>query len=147
MHRADRYQTAEEMRDAIEEVLAGRDTAVFPAQPVPPVAVRHTPQPLPRGLRKERPVPRLRIRRPLRAMVLLAAAVCTYVITGSHAPARSPVGALSLIGETMSEARSSAQAVGVGIQPIRYRVCHRPGTPVGRVCEQTPSPGSQVGPS
>ncbi|MEU8975533.1 hypothetical protein AB0D11_41060 [Streptomyces monashensis] len=137
-HRADRYQTAEEMRDAFEEVLAGRATAVFPALPVPPVTVRHTRQPLPRGPRKERPVPRLRIHRPLHAMVLLAAVACTYVITGSRAPARPPVGAPSLIGETTSEARANAQAVGVRIQPIRYRVCHRPGTPVGRVCEQTP---------
>ncbi|WP_369393337.1 PASTA domain-containing protein [Streptomyces sp. CG1] len=76
--------------------------------------------------------------------VLLAAAACIYVITGSRAPARPRVAAPWLMGETMSEARSSAQAVGVRVQPVRHRVCPHPGTPVGRVCEQTPSPGSQV---
>ncbi|OLZ70528.1 hypothetical protein AV521_15530 [Streptomyces sp. IMTB 2501] len=76
--------------------------------------------------------------------VLLAAAACTYMITGSHAPARPRVAAPSLIGDTMNEARSSAQAVGLRVQPIRHRACPHPGTPVGRVCEQTPSPGSQV---
>jgi hypothetical protein len=100
--------------------------------------------PPPRDPRKERPVRRRRIRRALRAMVLLAAAVCTYVIFGSHAPARSRVAAPSLIGETMTEARSSAQGAGLRVQPIRHRMCPHPGTPVGRVCEQTPSPGSQV---
>ncbi|MEU7057583.1 PASTA domain-containing protein [Streptomyces sp. NPDC046197] len=63
------------------------------------------------------------------------------VITGSHAPARPRVAAPSLIGETMNEIRSSAQAAGVRVQSIRHRVCPHPGTPVGRVCEQTPSAG------
>jgi hypothetical protein len=36
--------------------------------------------------------------------VLLAAAVCTCVITRSHAPARPRGTAPSLIGETMNEA-------------------------------------------
>ncbi|MET8956037.1 protein kinase [Streptomyces sp. NPDC004533] len=142
---ADRYQTAEEMRDAIGEVLAGRATAVTSPLPDPPATVRHTQLPPPRDPRRERPVRRRRIRRQLQAMAgLLAAATCTYVISGSHAPARPQVAAPSLIGETMNEARSSAQAVGVRVQPIRHRVCPHPGTPVGRVCEQTPSPGSQV---
>ncbi|MEV6297511.1 PASTA domain-containing protein [Streptomyces sp. NPDC051896] len=56
----------------------------------------------------------------------------------------SRAAAPSLTGETMTEARSSAQAVGVCVQPLRHRVCPHPGTPVGRVCEQTPSPGSEV---
>ncbi|MGW7824313.1 protein kinase domain-containing protein [Streptomyces puniciscabiei] len=143
--RADRYQTAEEMRDAIGKVLADRATAVASPLPETPATVRHPRLPWPRGARKERPAQRRRIRRPLLTMaVLLAAAVCTYVITGSHAPARSRVTAPSLIGETMNEARSSGQAVGVRIQPIQHRACPHPGTPVGRVCEQTPSPGSEV---
>ncbi|WP_279617046.1 protein kinase domain-containing protein [Streptomyces yokosukanensis] len=144
--RADRYQTAEEMRDAIGKVLAGRATEVTSALPAPPATVRHTQPPPPREPRKERPERRRRIRRSLLAMAMavLAAAVCTYVIDGSHAPARPQVAAPSLIGETMNEARSSAQAVGARIQPIRHRVCPHPGTPVGRVCEQTPSPGSRV---
>ncbi|MFJ5035162.1 protein kinase [Streptomyces sp. NPDC088560] len=146
--RADRYQTAEEMRDAIGKVLTERATPVTSAPlapPAPPATLRHTqPQP-PRDPRKDRPVRRLRIRRPLQAMaVLLGAAVCTYVIIGSHAPARPRIAAPSLIGDTMAEARSSAQAVGVRVQPVRHRACPHPGTPVGRVCEQTPSPGSQV---
>ncbi|MFF3914340.1 protein kinase [Streptomyces sp. NPDC001852] len=143
--RADRYQTAEEMRDAVGKVLAGRAPAVTTAPPAPPAEVRHTRLPPPPDPRKERPVRRRRIRRPLQAMaVLLAAAACTYVITGYHAPARPRVAAPTLIGETMAEARSSAQARGVRVQPVRHRVCPHPGTPVGRVCEQTPSPGSQV---
>ncbi|TQK95184.1 serine/threonine protein kinase [Streptomyces puniciscabiei] len=132
--RADRYQTAEEMRDAIGKVLAGRATAVASPLPAPP----------PRDPGRERPVRRRRIRRPLQAMaVLLAAAAGTYVITGSHVSARPRVAAPSLIGETMTGARASAEAVGVRVQ-IRHRVCPRPGTPVGRICEQTPSPGRQV---
>ncbi|MGW7530605.1 protein kinase domain-containing protein [Streptomyces sp. NPDC054783] len=143
--RADRYQTAEDMREAIGKVLAGRATAVTSPPPAPPATVRHTRLPPPRDSRKERPARRPRIRRPLQAMaVLLAAAACTYVITGSPAPARPRAAAPSLIGETMAEARSSAQAVGLRVQPVRHRACPHPGTPVGRVCEQTPSPGSQV---
>ncbi|QHA08097.1 protein kinase [Streptomyces broussonetiae] len=143
--RADRYQSAEEMREAIGKLLAGSDTAAPSALPAPPATDRHTRVPPPPDPRKERPVRRRRIRRPLQAMaVLLGAAVCTYAITGYHAPARPRVAAPSLIGETMTEARSSAAAAGVRVQPIRHRACPRPGTPVGRVCEQTPSPGSQV---
>ncbi|MGW1916091.1 protein kinase domain-containing protein [Streptomyces sp. NPDC002076] len=143
--RADRYQTAEEMRDAIGKVLAGRATAVTSSLPVPPATVRHTPPPPPRDPRKPRLVRRGRIRRPLQAMaVLLAAAVGTYLIIGSHASARPRVAAPSLIGETMTEARTNAQAAGVRVQPIRHRECPHPGTPVGRVCEQTPSPGSKM---
>ncbi|MEU9479535.1 protein kinase [Streptomyces sp. NPDC048191] len=143
--RADRYQTAEDMRDAIGEVLAGRAMAVTSPLPDPPATVRHTQLPPARGPRKEPPVRRRRIRRPLQAMaVLLAAAGGTYVIAGSPALARPGVEAPSLIGETMHQARSSAQAVGVRVQAIRHRECPHPGTPVGRVCEQTPAPGSEV---
>ncbi|OIK07702.1 hypothetical protein BIV23_01590 [Streptomyces monashensis] len=144
--RADRYQTAGEMRAAIGEVLAGRATAVTPPLPAPPATDRHT-QPSPRpDPRKERPVRRRRVRRalPATAVLLTAAAVCTCVIAGSHVPAGPRVAAPSLIGQTMNEARSSAQAIGARVQPVRHRVCPHPGTPVGRVCEQTPSPGSQV---
>ncbi|MGW2647199.1 protein kinase domain-containing protein [Streptomyces sp. NPDC001393] len=143
--RADRYQSAEEMRDAIGKVLADRATTVTTALPAPPATMRHTQLPPSQDPRKERPVHRRRIRRPLQAMaVLLAAAACTYLITGSHTPARPRIAAPTLIGETMAEARSSAQAAGVRLQSVRHRVCPHPGTPVGRVCEQTPSPGSQV---
>jgi serine/threonine protein kinase len=142
---ADRYQTAEEMRDAIGKVLAGRATPLLSPLPAPPLTLRHTPPPPTRDPRKERPVRRRRIRRALQAMaVLLAAAAGTYMITGSHAPAPLRVAAPLLVGKTMTEARSSAQAAGVRVRPVRHRVCPHPGTPAGRVCEQTPSPGSQV---
>ncbi|MEU6770165.1 protein kinase [Streptomyces sp. NPDC046759] len=149
--RADRYQTAEEMRDAIRNVLTGRATTVTSPLPAPPATVRHTqpPAPLdpppPLDPPKAPSARRRRIRRPLQAMaVLLAAAVGTGVAIGFHGPARPRVTAPSLIGETMTEARSRAQAAGVRVQPVRHRACPHPGTPVGRVCEQTPSPGSQV---
>ncbi|MEU8972332.1 protein kinase [Streptomyces monashensis] len=143
--RADRYQTAEEMREAIGEVLAGRATTATSPLPEPPATDRHTQPSPPPDPRKERPVRRRRIRRTLSATaVLLTAAVCTYLIAGSQAPADPRVAAPSLIGETMNEARSSAQAAGARVQPVRHRVCPHPGTPAGRVCEQTPSPGSRV---
>lgn len=143
--RAERYQTAEAMRDAIGEVLAGRATAVTSPLPTPPPTVRYTPLPPPKGPRKGRSVRRRRIRWALQATVaLLATAMGTYLITGSHVSPRAPVAAPSLIGKTMAEARSSAQTVGVRVQPARHRVCPQPATPIGRVCEQTPSPGSHV---
>jgi serine/threonine protein kinase len=143
--RADRYQTAEEMRDAIGKVLAGRATAVTSPLPDSPATVRHTKMASPLDPRKERSVRRRRISRRLLAMaVLLAVGVCVSVIAGSHTPARSRLAAPSLIGDSMTEARSNAQAVGVRVQPIRHRVCPHPGTPIGRVCDQTPLPGSEV---
>ncbi|MDF3298759.1 hypothetical protein [Streptomyces tropicalis] len=101
--RADRYQTAEEMRDAIGKVLAGRATTVTLPPPFPPATVGHTQLPPAQDPRKERLVRRRRVRRALRAMVLPAAAVGIYVITGSHAAAHA------ILRVTLSPERTSSE--------------------------------------
>ncbi|MGW1892428.1 protein kinase domain-containing protein [Streptomyces sp. NPDC002004] len=141
---ADRYQTAEEMHGAIREILAGRPTAAVSPLPDPPPRV-HTRQLPSAGSRKTRPVRRRRIRWALQATAaLLTTGLATYTISGWQATARTSVSAPSLIGTTMAEARSNAQAAGVRIQRVRHRVCPQPATPAGRVCEQVPSPGTRV---
>lgn len=144
--RADRYQTAEEMHSAIREILAARPTT--PASPLPdPPSKDHTRQLPSEGSRKTRPVRRRRIRWALQATAaLLTTGLATYIISGWQATARASVSAPSLIGMTIAEARSNAQAAGVRMQRVRYRVCPQPTTPAGRVCEQEPSPGTQVSP-
>ncbi|EST36758.1 hypothetical protein M878_00515 [Streptomyces roseochromogenus subsp. oscitans DS 12.976] len=147
---ADRYQTAEEMHDAIRETLTGPVTAVT-SPLAPPPALQHA-RLLPlrgaslRGAsRKPRSMRRRRIRLLLQATTaLLVTGLATYMITGWHAASRTPAAMPSLIGKTMAEARSNAQAAGFRIQRVRQRACPQPGTPAGRVCNQEPAPGRQV---
>ncbi|MFF7951750.1 protein kinase domain-containing protein [Streptomyces griseorubiginosus] len=146
--RADRYQTAEEMRHAIGEVLAGRASGATSSAPARSPIEPGTPLLPHRGPRKRRSVRRRRVRRALRATAVLLvtlAGVAAYLITGR--PPTSPdarVAAPSLIGKTMTQARSSAQAAGVRLQRMRHRACPQAAPPAGRVCEQTPSPGSRM---
>ncbi|WP_344401234.1 protein kinase domain-containing protein [Streptomyces longisporus] len=147
--RADRYQTAGEMRDAIREVLAGRPSVVTSPAPVLPPTDRDTSLSPPGGPRKAGSVRRRRIRRALQATAVLlvtVTGVAAHLITGRPTSPDALVAAPSLIGKTMAQARSTAQAADVRLQRVRYRACPRPAVPAGRVCEQTPSPGSRVAP-
>ncbi|MGW2520712.1 protein kinase domain-containing protein [Streptomyces sp. NPDC001617] len=143
--RADRYQTAEEMRDAIGKVLAGHAVTVTSPLPAPSPTLRGTPPLSRQGPRNARSVRRRRIRWALQATaVLLVTAVGTYMIAARHTSSDAFVAAPSLISKTMAQARSAAQAAGVRVQRVRYGVCPGTVTPVGRVCEQFPAPGSQL---
>ncbi|MEU5532217.1 protein kinase [Streptomyces sp. NPDC020362] len=142
---ADRHQTAEEMRNAIGEILAGPAAPV--ASPlIPPPTLRHTrPLPLRGASPKTRTMRRRRIRWPLHVIAaLLVTGLATHMITGWQAPSRTPATAPSLTGKTMSEARSNAQAAGFRIQRVRQQACPQPVTSAGRVCNQDPVPGRQV---
>lgn len=142
--RADRYQTAEEMRGAIREVLAAPPTTVTALLPDPPPAAEPR-KPPSRGAWKTRPMRRRRIRWALQAVAaLLTTGLASYMIGGGQTSVRTSVSAPSLIGMTMTEALSTAQAAGVRMQRARHHVCPQPATPAGRVCEQIPSPGTQV---
>ncbi|GHE09583.1 protein kinase domain-containing protein [Streptomyces alanosinicus] len=143
--RADRYQTAEEMHGAIREILADRPTAVTPHLPDPSATVRQPRQLPPRRAQTSRLMRRRRIRWALQATAaLLTTGLATCMVSGWQATARPSATAPTLVGMTMAEARSHAQAVGMRVQRVWHRACPRPGTPAGEVCEQTPSPGTQM---